>query len=83
LEQNYPNPFNPTTSIAFAIPKAGFVSLKLYDISGREVMTALHEVLRPGQYNVQIEAGTLASGAYFYTLSTASFTQTRKMTLLR
>jgi hypothetical protein len=83
LEQNYPNPFNPTTSIAFAIPKAGFASLKVYDIAGREVMTALHETLQPGRYNVQVDASTLASGVYFYTLRTASFTQTRKMTVVR
>jgi hypothetical protein len=83
LLQNYPNPFNPTTNIAFAIPKAGFASLKIYDTAGREVMTALHETLQPGRYNVQIDANTLASGVYFYTLRTASFTQTRKMTLVR
>jgi hypothetical protein len=83
LQQNYPNPFNPTTSIAFSIPKAGFVSLKVYDVGGREVMTALRETLPPGHYNVQIDARDLASGVYLYTLSTASFTQTRKMTMVR
>jgi hypothetical protein len=83
LQQNYPNPFNPTTSIAFSIPKAGFISLKIYDVAGREVMTGLEETLQPGQYNVQVDARNLASGVYFYTLSTASFTQTKKMTLMK
>jgi hypothetical protein len=83
LQQNYPNPFNPTTSIAFSIPKAGFVLLKVFDIAGREIMTALGETLQPGQYNVQIDGRNLGSGVYFYTLTTASFAQTRKMTLIK
>jgi hypothetical protein len=83
LGQNYPNPFNPETNIRIAIQKEGFVSLKIFDVTGREVMTGVQEVLKPGVYNVEIDASRLPSGVYFYRLNTAGFTETKKMTLLR
>jgi hypothetical protein len=83
LAQNYPNPFNPTTNITFALPKEGFVSLKVYDITGREVLTGVNEVLKPGYYNTHIDASGLSSGMYFYTLTANGFTATKKMTLVR
>jgi hypothetical protein len=83
LSQNYPNPFNPETSIKFAVPKEGFVSLKVFDITGREVLTGVNEVLKPGYYNVQVDASKLASGVYFYKLMANGFIDTKKMTLVK
>ncbi|MGA9117440.1 MAG: Omp28-related outer membrane protein [Bacteroidota bacterium] len=83
MSQNYPNPFNPATNIRIAVPEQGFVSLKVYDVTGREVRTGVHEVLAPGVYNVQLDASGLASGTYFYTMRAKGFTETRLMTLLR
>jgi hypothetical protein len=83
LSQNHPNPFNPSTNIRISVAKEGFVSLKVYDISGREVLTAVNEVLSPGYYNVQVDASTLSSGVYFYKLTTNGFKETKKMTLLK
>jgi len=83
LGQNYPNPFNPETNIRIAIQREGFVSLKVFDLTGQEVMTGVQEVLKPGVYNVQLNTAGLSSGVYFYRLNAGAFTQTRKMTLLR
>jgi len=83
LSQNYPNPFNPQTNITFSIPKEGFVSLRVFDVTGKVVLTGVSEVLKPGYYNVQVDASTLASGVYFYTLATGGFVQTKKMTVLK
>ncbi len=83
LAQNYPNPFNPETNIKFAVPKAGLVSLKLFDITGKEVLTGVNEVLQPGYYNVQIDGSRLSSGVYFYKLNGNGFTETKKMTLVK
>lgn len=83
LDQNYPNPFNPTTSIQMSIPREGFVSLKIFDVTGKEVLTGVNETLRPGYYNVQIDASHLSSGVYFYKLVAPGFIETKKMTLLK
>ena len=83
LSQNYPNPFNPVTNIKVSVPKEGFVSLKVFDITGKEVLTGVNEVLQPGYYNVQIDASHLSSGVYFYKLNANGFTETRKMTVLK
>jgi hypothetical protein len=83
LSQNYPNPFNPETNITFAVPKEGFVSLRMFDITGREVLTGVNEVLQPGYYNVQIDASKLSSGVYFYKLIANGFSDTKKMTLVK
>lgn len=83
LSQNYPNPFNPETNIKIAIAKEGFVSLKIFDVTGREVLTGVQEVLKAGVYNVQVNTTELPSGVYFYRLTAGAFTETKKMTLLK
>ncbi|MDE3057247.1 MAG: T9SS type A sorting domain-containing protein [Bacteroidota bacterium] len=83
LEQNYPNPFNPTTQIRFEIPVSGFVSLKVYDVLGREVATLVNERKSPGTYEVNFEGSELSSGIYFCTLRSGNFVQTKKLTLVR
>jgi hypothetical protein len=83
LYQNYPNPFNPTTTIKFAIPKAGFVKLAVYDMLGREVKTLVNESLGAGNYEVKFNSANLSSGIYFYKLITGDFTEVKKMSLIK
>ncbi|MFQ3597685.1 MAG: T9SS type A sorting domain-containing protein [Chloroherpetonaceae bacterium] len=83
LAQNYPNPFNPTTNISYVLPKAENVSLKVYDVLGREVATLVNEVKAAGAYTVPFNASNLASGVYFYKLQAGSFVQTKKMMLVK
>lgn len=83
LEQNFPNPFNPSTTIRFQIAKQSMVSLKLYDISGREVRTLASENLAAGVYEATFDATGLASGVYMYRLEAGGFSQMRKLVLLR
>jgi hypothetical protein len=83
LSQNYPNPFNPVTNIKFSVPKNGFASFKVYDITGKLVSTYLEEYINAGIYNVDFDASNLSSGVYFYTLTTSDFTDTKKMLLIR
>ena len=83
LSQNYPNPFNPTTTITYKIPQPEFVSLKVYDILGREVATLVNEEKPAGSYELQFEGRGLTSGIYFYQLKTGIFVETKKMVLLK
>ncbi len=83
LEQNYPNPFNPLTTIRYKLPIRSFVELTLYDVSGRRVKSLVDEIRPAGANQVQLDAGNLASGIYYYKLKTQGFTLTRKMTLLK
>jgi hypothetical protein len=83
LEQNYPNPFNPTTKITFAITKPDFVSLKVYDITGKEVAQLVSEKLQTGTYSYEFNASVLSSGIYFYTLKSNNFVSTKKMVLVK
>jgi hypothetical protein len=83
LMQNYPNPFNPTTTIAFSIPKANNVTLKIFDAIGREVATLVNGVRSAGEYNVEFNASTLASGMYLYRLQAGSFVETKKFVLMK
>jgi len=83
LRQNYPNPFNPKTTVTFAIGRRSFVSLKVYDLLGREVATLVETTLMPGVTSVPFDASRLPSGIYFYRLRTPSFQQTKKLVLLR
>jgi hypothetical protein len=83
LEQNYPNPFNPSTNIKFSIPKPGFVNLVITDALGRNVKTLVSEFKSAGSYNVDFDASLLASGIYFYTISSADWTETKKMLLIK
>ena len=83
LLQNYPNPFNPETTIEFAIPGAGFVTLKIYDILGEELETLIAEKLPVGAFQFKWNAAHLASGVYLYRLTTDRFMQTRKLILMK
>lgn len=83
LSQNYPNPFNPTTNFQLRIAKSGFVSMKVFDILGREVATVLSETMNPGVYTVEWDASKLASGVYLYRMQAGRFVETRKMLLIR
>jgi glucuronoarabinoxylan endo-1,4-beta-xylanase len=83
LAQNYPNPFNPTTTISFNLPSRVFVSIEVFDLLGREVATILSEEMNAGTHSRQWNAGTLASGVYFYRLQAGSFTETKRLILLR
>ena len=83
LSQNYPNPFNPSTNINFSIPRAGFVSLDIYSITGERIATLVSEDLNAGSYNYNWDASGLSSGIYFYKISSGSFTSTKKMLLLK
>jgi hypothetical protein len=90
LLQNYPNPFNPSTRIRFSIPSKNGrggewekVVLEVYDVLGREVRTLVNEDLPPGSYEVTWDATGMPSGVYLYKLTAGSFTQTRKMILMR
>jgi hypothetical protein len=83
LFQNYPNPFNPSTTIRFAIPRAGNISLILYNVLGQEVRIILNEVKTAGVYSVDIDAKTLSSGVYFYRLISGNFNQTKKLIILK
>lgn len=79
----YPNPFNPTTTISFSLPETGYTSLKVYDLLGNEVADLVNEVKDAGSYELQFDGSNLASGMYIYQLQAGSFTQTKKMILLR
>jgi hypothetical protein len=83
LEQNYPNPFNPSTQIIYSIIEDGLVTIKVYDILGREITTLLNEEKPAGIYNLNFDASNLSSGIYFYSISSGSFHQTKKMILMR
>ncbi|KAA3619566.1 MAG: T9SS C-terminal target domain-containing protein [Calditrichaeota bacterium] len=83
LHQNYPNPFNPTTTIEFSLPKSSFVMLQVYNLLGTEVATLLETHKPAGKHVVSFDAMALASGIYYYTLTTGDFKQSRKMLLLR
>jgi photosystem II stability/assembly factor-like uncharacterized protein len=83
LYQNYPNPFNPTTVISFQLSVAGQVVLKVYDALGREVATLVNETLQPGTYEATFDGTSLNSGVYFYKFTTNSFSETKRMTLIK
>lgn len=83
LFQNYPNPFNPTTTISFSLPTKSFVSLKIFDALGRELSTLVNEELSAGNQTRQWNAENVSSGIYFYQLKAGSFTETKKLLLLR
>ncbi|KAB2847391.1 MAG: T9SS type A sorting domain-containing protein [Ignavibacterium sp.] len=89
LAQNYPNPFNPSTTISFTVPNvvdafnASTTLLKVYDVLGREVASLVNEKKTPGNYKINFNANKFASGMYFYTLTSGSFKQTKKMLLIK
>jgi hypothetical protein len=83
LSQNYPNPFNPSTKISFALPKADHVKLVVFDVLGREAAILVNQFMNAGQWDVDFNAAGLTSGVYFYRLETGSFTETKKMLLIK
>jgi hypothetical protein len=92
MSQNYPNPFNPSTKIKFSVPSwegygfsrgVGLVTLKIYDIIGREVQTLVNEALQPGTYEVTFDGTGLNSGVYFYQLTAGDYSETKKMVLVK
>ena len=83
LHQNYPNPFNPSTSISYELSESGFVSLKVYDLLGREVATLVDGKVNAGNHQVMLEASGLSSGVYFYRLKTNNFSFTKRMILMK
>ncbi|MBS1493874.1 MAG: LruC domain-containing protein [Bacteroidetes bacterium] len=83
LSQNYPNPFNPTTMISFNVPNNEFVSIKVFDMSGKEVAVLVNSELKAGTYDFNFNAGNLSSGIYFYRVNTPSFSDTKRMILVK
>jgi len=83
LYDNYPNPFNPSTSIRYSIPEGSFASIKIYNSLGSEVATLVNETKPAGTYEVEFNASDLSSGIYYYTLQAGSFSETKKMILLK
>ena len=83
LKQNYPNPFNPATTIDYSLPRESQVSLKVYNLLGQEVISLVNEHQNAGTYSVQFDASRLSSGMYLYRIAAGSFTQVKKMLLLK
>ncbi|MBC8401162.1 MAG: T9SS type A sorting domain-containing protein [Candidatus Marinimicrobia bacterium] len=83
LNQNYPNPFNPSTTISYALSDEGFVSIRVYDLLGREVAVLVNKTQEAGRHQVRFEAGHLSSGAYLYVLKTGSYRSVKKMVYMK
>ncbi len=83
LEQNYPNPFNPTTTFGVQVAEFGMVSLKIYDVLGREVATLVNENMEPGSYTFQWNAGSMPSGVYYYKMTAGNFSDLKKLLLMK
>lgn len=83
LSQNYPNPFNPVTNIEFSIPKSSFIKLTIYDISGRELDVLVNQYMNAGKYKADWDAAKYSSGIYFYTITSGSYRETKKMILVK
>lgn len=83
LYQNYPNPFNPTTTIKYSIPKESLVTLKIYDLLGRELETMVDKEESAGDYKVKFDADEYSSGIYFYVLHVANYIETKKLMLIK
>jgi hypothetical protein len=83
LQQNYPNPFNPSTTITFSLPHSTNTSLKVFDMLGREVATLVDGYMAAGSHEVHFNATSLASGIYYYKLTSGNFTEVKKMMLVK
>jgi len=83
LGQNYPNPFNPTTTIEYALPKAGKATITLYNVVGQKIRTLVSGNHTAGTHFVKVDGTGLSSGVYFYIIEAADFVQTRKMLLVK
>ena len=83
LNQNYPNPFNPSTVISYQLPTDGLVTIKVYNLLGSEVTTLINKTQNAGTHNVTFNATNLSSGIYFYEIKSGSFSDVKKLMLLR
>jgi len=83
LEQNYPNPFNPVTNIDYQIPVKGFVTLKIFNILGEEVVELVNEEMSAGNYEVKFDGSRLPSGVYIYHLTAGNFSDSKKLILVK
>ena len=83
LDQNAPNPFNPTTTIRFALPESEKVTLKIYDIIGREIATLVDQELPAGGHSIVLKPERMASGVYFYRIEAGTFLQSKRMVLVK
>lgn len=83
LSQNYPNPFNPSTTIDYAIPTEGNVAIKVYDVLGNEVTTLVDEFKQAGKHSIEFDASQLSSGVYYYKMTSAGFSETKKLMLMK
>lgn len=83
LDQNFPNPFNPTTTISYQLPKASHVTIKVYDMIGREVATLVNEDKEQGRYTALFDASHLSSGIYIYSIKSGDYTAVKKMSLIK
>ena len=83
LEQNFPNPFNGQTTIEFDLPRRTQVTIRIFDISGRQVKVLQNAVLNAGQHRLRMNSSELASGVYFYRIETPEFIESKKMVLIK
>ncbi|MFZ4591317.1 MAG: YCF48-related protein [Ignavibacteria bacterium] len=83
LSQNYPNPFNPVTKINYSVPKQSLVTMKIFDILGREVATLVNESMKPGYFSVDFNGSNLASGVYFYRMEAGTFVNVKRLLLIK
>ena len=83
LEQNFPNPFNPITKINFEIPKTSYISLRIFDVAGKEVSDLINEIKNPGKYSINFDGTNFASGTYFCRLESNEFILIKKMLLIK
>ncbi|MBK8553215.1 MAG: T9SS type A sorting domain-containing protein [Ignavibacteria bacterium] len=83
LSQNYPNPFNPSTEIRYSLIENGFTSLKIYDLTGKEIANLVNEMQTPGRYEVKFDGSNFASGVYFYKITAGNFSAVKRMFLIK
>lgn len=83
LGQNYPNPFNPSTKIKFSIKENAFTSLNVYDVTGKNILTLVNQIMEPGYYDLTLNANELSAGIYFYALESNGYKQTKKMVIIK
>ena len=83
FSQNYPNPFNPTTAISYELPEANYVSIKVYNLIGKEVAVLVDEQKQAGKYKLQFDGSGIPSGVYFYRIQAGSYSETKRMILLK
>jgi len=83
ISQNYPNPFNPASTIRYTIPQTDFVKISIYNILGNEIKVLVNEEKDPGDYEISFDAREIASGVYFYKISTGKFSQIKKMIVMK